>query len=395
MALFPVYENLNTGNYGKTHTKLELSNGQAPAEKFMVSRQNQFDSFIYEYGPAGHQTVILPKGKLVQGEGAEYNPVSGFQETSIKVAQEDGEGNAPINVLGVNQHNIYEVRREVMDGTSATVLGRSYIEVPLFETDSETAAANTATAMKFGAAYGTDNDLQPGDFVVAGKDGNFRKFKETDSPLAVVGKVWGVSRELPPAGALQYYTGLQGDALKKAVDDLSGYGGAGDEAKPGHPYSNKAWLPELLNTIGSGEMNGIPFLTDGYFSAKELVETAVTEEENIEAVRVQDSVEYDETTGTFVVSEDVEEALVVVKMAHQIDPLEGGKAKVTANGEELSGRDVKVDLSENAVVIYLEGGETYTDVNIEVESIVNPKAGIPTEWDHKGSVGAVRILLNQ
>ena len=130
MALYPGMGNIESGNYGKTHTKLELSNGQAPAEKFVVSRQNAFVPFIYEYGPAGHQSVVLPKGKLVEAVGTEYNPRTGFEETAIKTAKDGSTA-----VLGVNQHNIYDVRRGVLEGTAATVLGRSYIEVPLFESE--------------------------------------------------------------------------------------------------------------------------------------------------------------------------------------------------------------------------------------------------------------------
>lgn len=387
MALFPNSERIVQGGYGKTHTKLELSNGQAPAEKFVVARENEFDPFIYEYGPAGHQTVILPKGKLVMAKGTEYNPDTGFEETAIQVA-EDG----ATNVLGVNQHNIYETRRGAMQGTSATVLSRSYIEVPLFETEDASTAANTADAVKFGAAYGASNDLQPGDYVVAGQGGNFRKFAESDDPLAVVGKVWGVTRELPPAGALQYYTGLQGDALKQAMNDLSGYAGSGDGPKPGSPFSNGAWLPEFLKTIGTGDMNGIPFLTDGYFSAKERLEGITLDSDNVEGVRAQDGVTVD--GGNVAVADDVEESMIVVKLKHQIDPLDTSNIKVTVGSDELSARDVHVDLRENAVVIYLAKGQTGA-VSIDADLVVNPTAGIPTEWDHKGSVGAVRILLNQ
>lgn len=391
MALFPNSERIVQGGYGKTHTKLELSNGQAPAEKFTIARGNEFKPFIYEYGPAGLQTVILPKGKLVMSAGTEYNPDTGFEETAIQVA-----GDGATNVLGVNQHNIYETRRGAMQGTAATVLSRSYIEVPLFETNDAKTAANTADAVKFGAAYGKTNDLQPGDYVVAGQGGNFRKFNDAktggDDPLAVVGKVWGVTRELPPAGALQYYTGLEGDALKQVMNDLSGYAGSGDGPKPGSPFSNGAWLPDFFKAIGTGDMKGIPFLTDGYFSAKERLEKITLDSDNVEVVRAQDGVTV--TGGNVTVGANVEESMVVVKLKHQIDPLDTSNTKVRVGGKELSSRDVHVDLRENAVVIYLAKGQTGA-VEIDADLIVNPTAGIPTEWDHKGSVGAVRILLNQ
>ncbi|MEC3031764.1 hypothetical protein P9Z86_17620 [Bacillus thuringiensis] len=85
MAQFP---NVN-GSYkfkGKTHTNLVISEGNAPAEDLIISRTNGAETFIYEYGPEGNQTVVLAKGKIVELVGAEYDPETGHQKTAVKQA---------------------------------------------------------------------------------------------------------------------------------------------------------------------------------------------------------------------------------------------------------------------------------------------------------------------
>jgi hypothetical protein len=47
------------------------------------------------------------------------------------------------------------------------------------------------------------------------------------------------------------------------------------------------------------------------------------------------------------------------------------------------------------VVVYLEAGVLLKNLVIDAKLVVDPVAGIPTEWDYAGSVGAVRILLQR
>ena len=93
--------------------------------------------------------------------------------------------------------------------------------------------------------------------------------------------------------------------------------------------------------------------------------------------------------------------MVVVKLKHDIDHrnLGDGSATMVVDGADeatkVSARDLHVDVANNSIVLYVEGGQTITDLKISVPAIVNPTAGIPTEWDYKGSVGAARILLQR
>lgn len=391
MAIYPNYPDVANynGAVGKTHTGLVVSEGAAPAEQFIVSKTNTSEPFIYEYGPEGNQTVLLAKGKIVEATGEEMNRETGFVETALRVAEEGS-----IRTVGVNHHNVYDQKRGSMSGNRPTILTRSYIEVPLFEHSDESTAATTAKAMHFGAAYGVTEALKSGDFVMAGKDGNFKKYDGTDFQK-VIGQVLGVSRQLPPSGLLQYYTGLESSELDSYLKAISAAPGALDSNHPyGSPYSVGSWKKEFLKTIGGGNLTGIPFLTDGYFSAKQNIEVTLTDKDKVEAVRPGDGVNI--TGKNVTVDAGITESMFVVKLKHKLDKraLENISAKYGAESDSvISKRDLHVDVVNNSIVIYVEGGQSLENLTITVPSVVNPIAGIPTEWDYQGSVGAARILL--
>ena len=409
MALFPNQQigSPYSANIGKTHTNLVVSEGNAPAERFIVASDNTARPFTYEYGPEGNQTVLIAKGKIVEANGEEKDRETGHTATAIRIAQPGS-----IRAIGVNHHNVYERRRDAMEGNQPTVITRSYIEVPLFEADDVNTAKLSAEAMNFGAAYGATKALRSGDFVMAGADGNFVAYDGTDF-RKVVGQVMNVTRELNPGGLLQYYTGLKNTELENYLKQISATPVAGDDGYPyGAPYTVGAWKPEFLKALGYGTLTGIPFLTDGYFSAQQRISVSLDDATGlegaaIEAIRKSDGVTITNTTGvsTIAVDNTVEEASVFVKLKDKFDPrklngvtvtyTDGDKEKdgITLKVKTMSSRDVHVDVTNNTIVLFLNKGVTFNDVEISVDAVVDPKAGIPTEWDYKGSVGAVRIQL--
>ena len=389
MALF---SNTNySGNIGKTHTNLLVSEGNAPAEQFLVSKTNTAKPFYYEFGPEGNQLVTLAKGKLVEAVGEEVNRRTGYTETAIRVAQEDS-----VRAIGVNHHNISEETRSARGGdyNRPTVLTRSYIELPLFEHETIATAADSASAMNFGAVYGgTTTKLKSGDFVVAGKDGNFKAFTDETDPRAIVGQVLNVNRNLPPAGLLQYYTGL--DNAQDVQSYLASLLPTGTESPMGAPYSVGAWKKDFLTSLGLAQNTGIPFLTDGYFSALQTLTTKIDDEANVEAATGSKSVTVD---GANVTVDDTEtDGAVYIKLKHKLDArnLDSVVVKYTVGEEQktVNGRDVHVDVNNNTIIVYLDANTTATAFEVTADMVVNPTAGIPTEWDYKGSVGAARILL--
>lgn len=394
MALFPNPQEVPAynGAIGKSHTNLVVSEGAAPAEQFIVSKTNTATPFIYEYGPEGNQTVLIAKGKIVEADGEEVNRATGYKETAIKVAEEDTK-----RAIGVLHHNVYEQRRDAMEGNRPVVITRSYIEVPLFEHSDAETAATSAKAMHFGAAYGSTSELlKSGDFVVAGKDGNFKRApEELEDFRQVVGQVLNVNRNMPPAGLLSYYTGLKSTELEDYLKSISSVPVSGSGEYPyGAPYTVGAWKKDFLKALGGASNTGIPFLTDGYFSSLQTIDVKLSEKENVETAVASKgaTIEGDNVT----VDGTVVDASVFVKLKHKIDPRSIDKVTVSYTGSgkvNVPARDVKVDVTNNTVVVFLDSGVTATDLTINLTASVNPVAGIPTEWDYQGSVGAARILL--
>lgn len=400
MALYPNTNENNKGfydgNIGKTHTNLVVSGGEAPHEKMIVSKTNKATPFIYEYGPEGNQTVVLAKGKIIEAVGTEYSKEDNHYYTAIRQAEENSE-----KVIGVLHHNVQDQRRDAMEGNAPVVIPRDLIEIPLFEATDATVAAAAAEAMHFGAAYGVKNELQPGDYVVAGKNGNFKRYNSgTNNPLQIVGQVWGASRELPPGGFLQYYNELESSQIDAYIKQISATPTPGAAGYPmGAPYSPKSWKKEFEKGLGINPQTGIPFLTDGHFSAQKRLSVQFTDAENVEVVIGN---EFAAVTGTQVVSTatDKDSAAVFVKLKHKLNQRKLDGAKVTyVNGTSqtivVPTKDVHLDVKENTVVIYFDKAETFKDITIEVDAVVNPIAGVPTEWDYAGSVGALRVLLQK
>jgi hypothetical protein len=429
MALFPSVDATYTFN-GKSHTNLVVSEGDAPSEKWIVASDNAAEPFIYEFGPQYNQTVVLAKGKLVELGAPEFDYNTSRNVTTIKQASANSKG-----VVGVNHHNIYDMRRDRFSGNNQpnpTVITRSYIEVPLFEHAVSATAAGFAKAMKFGAAYGTNdaNILKPGDYVKVGQDGNFVKVDTSvDSPFEVVGQVFNIEREVPPAGFLQYYLNMdipELEAWLKASGTAPSPGTNPDSSAAaypyGAPYANKGWLPNfnmLLNPIIN---KGIPFLTDGYFKAKTVVngialndiyDATSNNDGHIENVRFAGDITFGhDVSGTFTpstgnavdagvqVAADSHNNAVFIKLRHMIDRAEPDAIVVKLDGVAVDPKDVVVDmthyqLNSNVIVVYLKPGITVKNLTIDAKLVVDPVAGIPTEWDYQGSVGAVRILLQK
>jgi hypothetical protein len=415
MALFPNVQ----GDYtfgGKTHTNLVVSEGAAPAEKWIVSKDEQF-KFNYAFGPEGNQGVVLAKGKVVELDAAEHDYETNRMVSTVKTATEGSE-----RAVGVNHHNIYERKRDRFSGNNQpnpVVITRSYIEVPLFENSTVQSASDFANSMGYGAAYGDVNEIRPGDFVKVGQNGNFAKLDTVnDSAFQIVGQALAVERELPPAGFLQYYMDMDINEIEQFMKAKSHAPSPGNNnsdagAYPyGYPYQNKGWKADFEKLLNPTINKGIPFLTDGYFSAKETLtgialsdvyDATTNNDGKIENVVTSGDVTLTDITDvdnnvtgqTVTVGAESRNNAVFIKLRNEIDKVEADQLAVRSDEGAITGQDLHIDYTNNTVVVYLEAGATYTNVVLDVPSVVDPVAGVPTEWDHKGSVGAVRILLQR
>lgn len=438
MPLFPGITG-DMGFMGKSHTGLVVSEGDAPAEKLIVSKTEGV-KFSYAYGPEGNQNVVLAKGKVVDLGVPEYDHVTSRTWATVKTAAANSK-----NAVGVNAHNLYEVKRDRFSGNQPNIITRNYIEVPLFEHGTLATAQAYADAMKFGAAYGTSGDLKPGDYVKVGANGNFVKVDTaSDSPFSIVGQVWAVEKELPPAGFLQYYLDMKIDEIERFLLDSSyapspgkngpivpnpnlGQGDGDAGAYPyGYPWTLNRWKTDFEKLLNPTINRGIPFLTDGYFKAKQTV-TGIALDDIYNATSNNDglienivyagAVEFGhDAAGTWTpstgnaidkgvkVAADSRNAAIFIKLRNayaggaDIDRVETNPVVVKYNDgadKTFAGADVHLDYANNTVVVYLEAGVTYKTITLDLKLIVDPVAGVPTEWDHAGSVGAIRILLQK
>lgn len=443
MALFPGVQG-DMYFKGKTHTGLVVSEGNAPSEKYLVSKAETV-KFNYMYGPEGNQNVVIAKGKAVDPSASEWDYETSRNVPTIKTAAAGS-----TNVLGINHHNLYEVLRGRFSGNQPTIITRQYIELPLFEHGTLATANTMAANMKFGAVYGTSGALIHGDYVKVGDNGNLTKFVVgTDNPLAVVGQVWAVEKELPPAGLLAYFLdtkieeleafmkaasyapspGTNGTAAPSYPTQWNAPGGSSGDAgafPQGYPWQLHGWLPDFEKLINPVINRGIPFLTDGYFKAKTTVSSismddiynATTNNDGqIEAVAFSGSLKYGSyDAGTDVWTDGADQKVVTasvktdadtrnnalfVKLRVVIDRVEENPITVKYTDaadavKTFSSKDVHIDWTNNTIVVYLEPNTVYRDIHLaDAKLIVDPVAGVPTEWDYAGSVGAVRILLKK
>lgn len=429
----PIFPNASTYYKGRTHTQLVVSEGNAPAEKYIPAATENYTKFNYEFGPEGNQEVVIPKGKVVSLTGVEWDYETEKYVPAIKIANGlAGTAEAPNlaftgdKIIGVNHHNVYKRIRDRFSGNQPTIITREYIEVPLF-TDIAKAAA-----IKFGAAWATGADNLAAANAIIGKNiavdehGNFT-VATSGTYENVIGKCLGVDTNVPPAGYLQYFMEMENVDFEKFMRDMS-YAPAPGKT-PNTAWNDIAGYPEGTGYLKSRQdliktfNQGIPFLTDGYFRARtpkkyKLSDTGVVlrKANNVTITEKYDLDEEGAGTDTdTVISVTVaqkEGAALFVRLPESIvkDNLQNNISATQypefANGPLTSNvvvkvnnvqyNDVHVDYTNNSVVLYFDSIDTdITNATVTVDCVVleSQVPGIPTGWDFKGSVGAARILL--
>lgn len=421
MALFPQYT--RDFNYkGRTFTNLVVSEGDAPAEKLIpAASENRNVKFKYAFGPTlsgttNEQNVVIPKGKIVEPGDMEWDFETEYMVQTVKIAAPDS-----VKAIGVNHHNVYQRVRDRYAGNPATVITRNYIEVPFIDTTGLDAANQTKllNSINYGVAYGGGAaSIKAGDFVKVGEYGNFVKWiNGTDTFDKIIGQAWAVETQLPPAGFLQYFLDMDDTEFAQLVKNAS-YAPA-----PGTIYYARG--DQKVNMAGTyGDVSqevkllpykGIPFLTDGYFRAKTevtgigigLTAEGAPVDAKVDYVRVNDGNSISVSTDGKVTVTDYRRAMLTVKLKDQLAAIGDGTIKVYVGTEadgttpilygdaDANPNKVHVDYQNNAVVIYFDENVAAQTVKIDATMIVNPVAGIPTEWDFEKSMGAVRILIRR
>lgn len=451
----PVFPETSTYYKGRSNTQLVVSEGNAPAEKYLASElSNSVVQFQYEFGPEGNNSVVIPKGKIVSFAGVEWDSDTETHVPRVKIATTD---EIP---MGVNHHNVYQRRRDKFSGSEPTILTREYIRVPLFTGNDAGAAATAASAIKFGAMSAVANDQNTkaalyGKYVKTGADGNFVVADAADYAAGrVLGQVYGIETDMPPAGFLQYFLEFNDQQYLDFVKQTQ------IVPSPGRAKDAANTLSIDTYPVGTGYFKttqdlaialksfraGIPFLTDGYFKARtsktyELGDTTniidvrtmggkTSEVDNItialatittDANRVYGGATNDARklitvtdhvgTAMFIRLKDkiCADALPSYDLSRDLIPSasnfpEYGSVAPSsvvvnllddagANPVSVSPANFHVDYENSLIVIYFTEAVTAKNVQIKATVLENQIPGIPTGWDYKNNIGEARILL--
>lgn len=389
----------------RTNTKLQAGTHDSPGEKFVVDPRLP-RLFRYHFG--GDGWVKIPKGRIVapavdggpddDGNFPDYDAGAGYKYPALTLANggkdvvefdiSGDEYTRKANIpIGVAHANLYEEFIDGFNGLQPTIENEIYIELPYIPNKED------AIEMQWGALYDADplNPIANGDFVMSDENGLFIKadFKALHKKIAeaatfddakvhmaelarlqeqVVGQVWSVQRDLVGQGWLKWVTWSK----EQTADDNAPSGtrtsdlGSQDNF-PGYPYEktyrnwdtkNNKYLP-----------TGIPGLTNGSnIVSKYKDEKIATINPGLSSRR------YDFTIERI----PVVEGSLEVKL--------DGVVKTPDYFDAATGRLViTLDTTDKQAPVFLTANYNAT----------GQTPGVPTNLDFKGSVGAVRILLQK
>jgi hypothetical protein len=393
--------------YMRTNTKLQAGTHDSPGEKFLVDPRLK-RLFRYHFG--GDGWVVIPKGRIVApatdnfGEnqdgvmhdfdGNVKRPVLTLANGGKDVTEIGKDGTQHVRkanrAIGVAYGNLYEEFVDGFNGMQPTIENEIYIELPYIPKKED------AEEIEWGSFYDYDlsDPVKNGDFVMSDENGRFIKapfekiYAQLDAAAAagdlveynklvkelgrlqeqVIGQVWSVETNLPPQGWLKWVTWSMEDMRQ---DDRwinnSGFRpqdiGAQD-GFPGYPYEKT-----YRNMEGAKYFpRAIPGLTNGA---------------NIEVPFT------DIVIGTVQPGQSGRHDFRIWQV-----PIVEGSLTLTANGTPI--QPAYVDYETGLVVVNYDNSSGSAPVDIKATfKATGQIPGVPTNWDWKGSVGAVRILLQK
>lgn len=408
----------------RSNTKLQVSVHDSPGEKFIPDTRLK-RLFQYHFGGDGY--VVIPKGRVVAVSADNggifkngtikdmtsntYVPVLTLANGGVDVQEMDNDNHqytrAANKPIGVAAQNIYEYIVDGFNGMQPTIENEIYIELPYIPMKEE------AEEVEWGCFYDTDpaKPIKQGDYVMSDENGRLVKadfdgvkkqledakeaaanaadiaalktataqIADAEAKLAllheqVVGQVWAVETNLPPDGWLKWVQWSQQDIAQD--DNPSGFtandigGGDGSDGKfPGYPYVRTYANTEARS--GKYYPQGIPGLTNG-----SNIEVPFTDKV-IGQVQPKQSGRYD----------------FQIKQA----PIVAGSFSLKINGEEVASNNYQLNVKTGLLTL-----PDYDASSLEAPADVTAtfKAtgqipGVPTNWDFKGSVGAIRVLLQK
>jgi hypothetical protein len=405
--------------YMRTNTKLQAGTHDSPGEKFLIDPRLK-RLFRYHFG--GDGWVVIPKGRAVAPatdnggifkngtikdfDGDVYRPVLTLANGGVDVEDIDKEGKPYVRkanrAIGVAYANLYEEIIDGFNGFQPTIENEIYIELPYIPKKED------AYETEWGAFYDVDptRPVKPGDYVMSDETGRLVKadfekvreeieaakqqaanatsldeLKEALQALAdaekeytrlqeqVIGQVWAIETNLPPQGWLKWVGWGEADMAQDDWKQQTGFRpqdiGAQD-GFPGYPYEKtyRNWDTRTNKYFSTG----IPGLTNG-----SNIETPFTNEV-IGYVQPGQKGRHD------------------FRLKHT--PAVEGSVEIFANGQKIE--PLYIHYESGLVVIDFDNTNGTSPVEITATyKATGQIPGVPTGWDFKGSVGAIRILLHK
>lgn len=363
MAVFEVNAKQKAGT--RSNTKLRVSGGQSPAGQW-VTDKNLGILFHYDYGGPGQKEVVVSKGMLVGvAPERQLDDHLGFDKNVLTIATDI------IRPFGMAPYNFSKHHEDFLDGNQPSVITREYIELPLLR------SAEEAERVLWGAAYhGTtaDEQLQPNDLVTWSRDpknfGKIIKWVEgVHAAQDVIGQVGEIETDQEPYGWLKW---AMWDETARREDqngaaNKSGYSAPGDG---GYPFD-----PEYTRLGKDGEGGYLSQYTTLYDATgvKGILDGKNKAETQLDRKFVIPAATTDGQILQFALGyKNIIDQTVVVHVAG------------------IETKDFTVDVQNGVVAMEGKAADANKEVSVSFRAEF---FGTPAGWDHKGAVGAARILL--
>lgn len=390
--------------YNRTNTKLQAGTHDSPGEKFAIdSRLKRL--FRYHFG--GDGWVVIPKGRAIAPATDNFGesqdgvikdfssstklPVITLANGGKDVSDTGKDGSLYTRkankAIGVAYGNLYEEFVDGFNGMQPTIENTIYIELPYIPVKAD------AEEVEWGSFYDINigRPAKNGDYVMSDENGriivaDFDLIREQIAAAAdlpalkvllakesmmrdqVIGQIWSLETNMPPEGWLKWVGWAQED-MRQDDNKINNSGfrpediGAQD-GFPGFPYEKTYanW------DKGQYKPQGIPGLTNG---------------SNIEVPYT------DEVIGTVAPGQKGRHDFRLLHL-----PAVDGTVEIKFGGEVITPVYVNAELGLVVVEVDNSAGATPKDVTASYKA-TGQIPGIPTGWDFKGSIGAVRILLHK
>lgn len=392
--------------YMRTNTKLQAGTHDSPGEKFLIDPRLK-RLFRYHFG--GDGWVVVPKGRVVAPstdtdgvlnngqlkdfEGNVFRPALTLANGGVDVEEVGKTGathtRAANKAIGVAYANLYEEILDGFNGMQPTVENEIYIELPYIPSKAD------AEEIEWGSFYDADiaKPVKNGDFVMSDENGriikaDFDKFEailknasatadEKFAALAeisrlqqqVIGQVWSVETNLAPQGWLAWVGWSEADMANDDSRNISGMSAndiGAQDGFPGYPYEKT--YRNFDTKTNKYYPQGIPGLTNG---------------SNIEVPFAN------KVIGTINPGQSGRYDFVIEQT-----PIVEGSVVLKVDGVVVTPENIHYE-SGLVTFSYDSTGKT-APVQVTADfKATGQIPGVPTGWDWKGSVGAIRILLQK